>query len=135
MVPDISSALSEHDCTKLFGALQDDLSWQWDSRFATALAEISIEEKDSIGKTLENHLGTAWTSGTIDTAPESVQRILFRLGGIMPGQLLYTAGLPRDGIVFCAWWPWGNGQTISIRLGTSQAGSALLAALASPDAE
>ena len=132
MVPDISSALSEHDCTKLFGALQADLSWQWDSRFATALAEIRIEEKNGIGKILENHLGTAWTSGTIDTAPESVQRILFRLGGIMPGQLLYTAGLPRDGIVFCAWWPWGNGQTISIRLGTSQGGSGLLATLASP---
>ena len=93
MVPDISSALSEHDCTKLFGALQADLSWQWDSRFATALAEIRIEEKNGIGKILENHLGTAWTSGAIDTAPESVQRILFRLGGIMPGQLLYTAGL------------------------------------------
>ena len=85
MVPDISSALSEHDCTKLFGALQADLSWQWDSRFATALAEIRIEEKNGIGKILENHLGTAWTSGTIDTAPERVQRILFRLGGIIAG--------------------------------------------------
>ena len=134
MVPDMSNSLSEYDCTKLFEALQADLSWQWDSRFETALAQITIDEKDGIGKTLENHLGTAWDSVGIDSAPESVQNVIARLGGIMPGQLFYAAGLSQGGIVFSAWWPWGNGQTISIRLGTSQEGSALRATLASLDA-
>jgi hypothetical protein len=128
-VQDINSPLHENDCTELFKALHADLSWQWDDRFETALAQISIAEKDAVGKTLENHLGKAWDSATIDTAPEKVRHIIGQLGGIMAGQLLYAAGLPQDGIIFCAWWPWGNGQTISIRLGTSQDGSALLAAL------
>ena len=35
----------------------------------------------------------------------------------MAGQLLLTSA-PSDGVgIYCAWWPWGNGKTISIRLG------------------
>ena len=132
MVSDISNMLSEHDCTKLFEALQADLSWEWDSRFKTVLAQISVKEKDTIEKTLENYLGIAWDSVTINSAPESVQRILVRFGGIMSEQLFYAAGLAENGIVFCAWWPWGNGQTISIRLGTTLEDSTLLDTLAKP---
>lgn len=129
MVPDSGGPLPEHDCTELFKVLQAALSWQWDNRFQAALSQISIEEKDVTRLTLENHLGTPWDSGTIDTAPETVRRAIGRLGGIMPGQLLFAVGLPQDGIVFCAWWPWGNGRTISLRIGTSQEGSPLLATL------
>lgn len=118
-----------HDCSKLFETLLSDLSWRWDSRFETALSEIGIEKKDSVVNILENHLGNAWDSVTIDSAPEIVQSILVRFGGIMPGQLFYTAVLEHDEIIFCAWWPWGNGQTISIRIGSTQEASALLATL------
>lgn len=134
MVSDISSLISGRECTKFFDALQAaDLAWEWDSRFKTALAQINIKEKNAIEAILENYLGTAWDSDTINTAPEKVQRILARLGGLMSGQLFYAVGLAERGIVFCAWWPWGNGQTISIRLGTDLEDSALLDALAKPD--
>lgn len=134
MGPEMSKTLSENECTKLFEDMQAELSWEWDSRFETALAQIAVKEKNIIGKILENYLGTAWDSTSIYSAPDRVQRIIARLGGIMKGQLFYAAALSQDGSVFCAWWPWGNGQTISIRFGTSQEGSALLATLASPDA-
>ena len=98
------------------------------------MAQVSVKEKDAVKKILINYLGTAWDSVTIKKAPESEQRILERLGGMMSGQLFYTAGLPENGIVFCAWWPWGNGQTISIRLGTNLENSTLLDTLAKPDA-
>ncbi len=130
MSSDISALLPAYDCTELFKALQVALSWQWDGRFQTALAQICIAEQDAMRATLENHLGPAWDSATIDTAPDLVQRAIGRLGGVMPGQLLFAVGLPQDGIVFCAWWPWGNGRTISLRIGASQEGAALLALLA-----
>ena len=133
MDPGIKDPLSGNDCSELVAALQADLSWEWDSRFETALAQISIEEKNGICTTLEKHMGTAWDSVTIDMAPERMQRVIGRLGGIMPGQLLYTVGLPEDGVAFCAWWPWGNGKTISIRFGTNQEGSGLLNMLIPPD--
>lgn len=128
----MSNSLSTHDCTRLFEALKADLSWEWDSRFEAALALFPNEKKDEIGTILENHLGSSWDNSTIDRAPESVQRVLIRLGGIMHSQLLYAAALPQEGIIFCAWWPWGNGRTISIRLGTNPKGLPLLNALAAP---
>ena len=132
MVSNSSNSLSEHDCTKLLKELQSSFSWEWDSRFKTVLAQISIKEKDAVEKILVNYLGTAWDSVTLKEAPESVQHLLARLGGMMSGQLFYATGLPENGIVFCAWWPWGNGQTISIRVGTNLEDSALLDMLAKP---
>ena len=134
MVSNITNSLSKHDCTKLLEELQAGFSWEWDGRFKTTLAQISVKEKDVAGEMLEKHLGMAWDSVTINTAPKSVQRILAPLGGMMSGQLFYAAGLPENGIIFCAWWPWGNGQTISIRLGTNLEDSTLLDTLARPDA-
>jgi len=134
MVQDSIVPLPVHDCTALFKTLQAVLSWQWDGRFQTALAQIGMAEKDAMRVTLENHLGPAWDSATIDTAPESVRRAIGRLGGIMPGHLFYAVELSPDGMVFCAWWPWGNGRTISIRVGASPEGSALLATLVPADA-
>ena len=133
MVSNITNSLSKHDSTKLLEELQAGFSWEWDSRFKTVLAQVSIKEKDVVEKTLINYLGTAWDSVTIKKAPESEQHILLRLGGMMSGQLFYAANLPENGIVFCAWWPWGNGQTISIRLGTNLEDSTLLDTLAKPD--
>ena len=132
MVSNITDSLSQYDYTKFLEELQAGFSWEWDSRFKTVLAQISVKDKNAVEKILVNYLGTAWDSVTIKKAPESEQRILESLGGMMSGQFFYAAGLPENGIIFCAWWPWGNGHTISIRLGTSQAGSGLLATLACP---
>lgn len=38
------------------------------------------------------------------------------LGGLMSGQLLFTSDPNQDAFIFCAWWPWGDGKTISIRV-------------------
>lgn len=121
--------LTEDDCKRLFDTLQDHLSWKWDNRFETALAHFSIRERDDVKKILESHLGMAWDNSNIDTSPVMVNTILDTLGGLMPGQLFYAAGLQQDDIIFCAWWPWGNGQTISIRIGMSLDISTLMSIL------
>jgi hypothetical protein len=46
-----------------------------------------------------------------------VRIINSHLGGLMPGQLLFTSDPNQDALIFCAWWPWGDGKTISIRVG------------------
>ena len=121
------------NCTNFFDALLNiGILWEWDKRFNTTLAQVPIEKGRAIEEILENHLGKAWNSTTIDTAPKSVLSALDRLGGIMSNQLFYAADLPQGGIIFCAWWPWGNGQTISIRIGTTLEESSLLDPLASP---
>lgn len=133
MASGIIRLISEQEYINFFEILQADLSWEWDSRFKTALSQISMKEKTALGEILENYLGKAWDSVTINTAPEIVQPILAGLGGIMSGQLFYASSFAENGIVFCAWWPWGNGQTISIRLGTNLEDVTLLDTLAKPD--
>jgi len=99
----------DDNCTNLFDALLNiGLLWEWDKRFNTTLAQVRLEEGKVIEGILENHLGRAWNSSTIDTAPKSVLLALNRLDGVMSNQLFYAADLPQEGIIFCAWWPLGE---------------------------
>ena len=109
----------ENDCKELSSGLQGALSWKWDSRFETILAEFGVDKKDSIRAILERYLKTTWDSSNIDNAPDIVRLINRQFGGLKSGQLLFTSDPNRDAFIFCAWWPWGDGKTISIRIAPS----------------
>jgi len=112
----LNSSGPENVCKELSNTFQGVLSWKWDDRFQTVLAEFNIDNQAHIHEVLIRRLDRIWDSSTIETAPEAVRTIIDAFGGIMPGQLLLTSDPDRDAFVFCAWWPWGNGETISIRL-------------------
>ena len=107
----------ENVCRELSRAFQGTLTWKWDARFETVLAEFGVDGKDNIRATLERYLSAAWDSSNVADAPDAVRAIKDDLGGLMAGQVLFTADANRDGSIFCAWWPWGDGKTISIRVG------------------
>jgi hypothetical protein len=104
-------------CRELSSAFQGTLTWKWDSRFETVLAEFGVDKKDNIRATLEQHLSAAWDSANVGNAPDTVRVIKDDLGGLMAGQILFTSDPNRGVVLFCAWWPWGNGEKISIRVG------------------
>ena len=116
---DLKKSDLESVCKELLSEFQGILSWKWDSRLETVLAEFGADDKDSVRAILELYLGITWDSSTIDNAPDIVQMINSNLGGLMSGQLLFTSDPDRDAFIFCAWWPWGDGKTISIRLSPS----------------
>ena len=119
MMQDLKQSDLEGVCRELLSEFQGILSWKWDSRLETVLAEFGVDDKDSIRAILERYLGITWDSSTIDNAPDIVQMINGNLGGLMSGQLLFTSDPDRGAFIFCAWWPWGDGKTISIRLSPS----------------
>ena len=45
------------------------------------------------------------------------------IGGIRSTQQLFTTQLEQDVMSYVAWWPWGDGQTISIRVGLVLSGT------------
>jgi hypothetical protein len=104
---------------ELFTAFQGILAWKWDSRFETVLAEFGVDKKDNIRAILERYLSITWDNSNISNARARVQTINSRLGGLRQGQLLFTSDPKGDAIIFGAWWPWGDGKTISIRIGSS----------------
>jgi hypothetical protein len=116
---DMNQSALENDCKELLRGFQGILSWKWDSRFEAALAEFRVDKKDSIRTILERYLKVTWDSSNMDNAPDIVRMINSHVGGLRSGQLLFTSDPNRDAFIFCAWWPWGDGKTISIRLGPS----------------
>ena len=99
---------------KAFGGM---LTWTWDGRFGTAASEFPAEKKETVLGILEEYLVSRWDSATIAEAPEAAKKVKGHLGGLMSGQLLLLSNPDSEPLAFCAWWPWGNGQTISIRVG------------------
>jgi len=116
---DLSAAGPEKDCKELRGAFQGILSWKWDGRFGTALAEFGVKKKDQVRPILERYLSFTWDDSNIGSAPAPVQAINAQLGGLRPGQLLFASDPGGEAFIFGAWWPWGDGKTISIRIGAS----------------
>ena len=58
-----------------------------------------------------------WDSSNVGNAPDIVRIVNANFGGLRPGQMLFTSDPNRDSLVFCMWWPWGNGKEISLRIG------------------
>ena len=113
---ELNTSDMEDICRQLTDALQGVLSWQWDNRFEAVLAQIKTDKKESVREVLERSLIHAWDKANIDKASDTVQAVIRQLGGLMAGQLLFTSDPAKDAFLFCAWWPWGDGETISVRI-------------------
>jgi hypothetical protein len=116
---DLNRSAVEIQCKELLSAFQGTLSWKWDSRFETVLAEFGADSKENIRTILNRYLTLVWDISNIDGAPATLQAINRHLGGLRPGQLLFASDPNQDAFIFCAWWPWGNGKALSIRIAPS----------------
>lgn len=108
-------------CERIVAAMPE-LQWQWDGRFGAAVAGFGAEFETSIRSALETVFETGWSATEIGDAPAGVVALAEKLGGLRGGQLLFVTKTGADVSLFCAWWPWGNGMQISIRIGSSDSG-------------
>ncbi len=92
------------------------LSWSWEERFNAALAQFQAKDKDAILDHMRPPFKAVWDSTQINESPPRILKICNSLGGLRPGQLLLTTDPDVDILLFGAWWPWGGGDTISIRI-------------------
>lgn len=102
--------------SQLRNTLGDSFQWEWDDRFLGALTQFNIAEKDSVIESLSKVFSTKWDVTNIKHAPEAVLVLSDFVGGLRPGQLLFVSALDTQVQLFCAYWPWANGTTISARL-------------------
>jgi len=105
---------------RLSQALAEALDWSWDGRFQTALAEFTVDQQGEILEILERFLPQSWDADSLADAPDATRSIARRLGGVMPGQQLLVSDPSAGPVLFCAWWPWGNGHRVSIRIGLAR---------------
>jgi hypothetical protein len=103
-------------CKELLSAFKGVLSWKWDDRFETVLAEFDVANKDKVLAILDLYFRSTWDSSSIDRAPLCVKEVSNYLGDLRAGQMLFTSDTIQSVYIYCAWWPWGNGTTISVRI-------------------
>ncbi len=107
----------ENVCREILNTSQGSLSWKWEDRFQVMLATFSVDNRDDIRTILGRDLEITWDSSNIESASDAIKVINRNLGGLRSGQLLFTSDPSQGAFIFCAWWPWGDGETISIRIG------------------
>ena len=91
-------------------------SWKWDHRFEAFLTEFSADNGDEFRTILERDFSKVWDSSNIQQAPDIVQMCNNNFGGLRSGQLLFTTDHSQAVLVCGAWWLWGNGETVSLRI-------------------
>jgi hypothetical protein len=92
--------------------------WTWDGRFECTTSPFPVAQAAAVRASVLAVLPAEWTLESILSAPPEVGALARRVGGLRSGQFLFTGGGAGATIVpFALWWPWGNGETISVRLG------------------
>lgn len=93
------------------------LTWQWDERFDTALLHVDRKNKEKVVKVLEKHFSDYWNILFDEEMPDSIQQQVQRFDGLRPEQLLFSTDMVNDKFLYCAWWPWQDGEKTSVRIG------------------
>jgi len=106
----------EKICRELLSASWGVLSWKWDHRFEAFLAEFSTDKREEFRAMLKRDFSNVWDCSNIGEAPAIVKMCNDNLGGLRSDQLLFTTDPSQDIFIFGAWWPWGDGRTISFRI-------------------
>ncbi len=112
----------KNKCQELLNEFDGVLSWKWDSRFNALLAEFPIGKQEEIRTILERHHNLEWDQISIRSAPEKIKIATGDLGDLRANQLLFTSDPENDVFIFTAWWPWGNGEVVSVRIASPAPG-------------
>ena len=91
--------------------------WTYDGRLSCVTSSIPIAAESAARVVIAEIIPTSWTASTLPQAPDEVQALAARCGGLRASQLLFWGGEPGRPSGFGLWWPWGNGTTVSLRIG------------------
>jgi hypothetical protein len=91
--------------------------WSWDSRLFCASSSFSTENEQRARAAVLGSFTVQWSSSSIGKAPTQLRELAERSGGIRSGQLLVATAAQGMPIAFGLWWPWGDGEMISMRVG------------------
>ncbi len=109
-------AAIEKICKELIKDFADVLTWKWDNRFKALLSEFTTETQDKVLFILEKHFKMTWDNTSIEEAPGIIKTNSKYFGNLRQGQLLFTTSPESSNHIIAAWWPWGDGQSISLRI-------------------
>jgi len=91
--------------------------WTWDNRFNSVTSSFTVEQEKDARTAVAELFVEQWSSSTIARAPAPLREIAERTGGVRSGQVVLSTATLVGVTGFGLWWPWGDGETISLRVG------------------
>lgn len=121
--PDPCKSTLENLAGELIDTLGEKASFEWDERFETVLLQIDNRQKEKVITVLESYFSDYWNVLCAEELPAQIQRLMMHFDGLGPEQLLFSTDASDDGeFLYCAWWPWKDGKTTSVRIAPYFAG-------------
>jgi hypothetical protein len=97
-------------------ALSSVVKWKYDDFHNVMLAEFSVDKQDQVLFTLQQVLPVNWNVKSIKKAPDEVKHYAGSFSKLVKQQKLFSTNIKCHPTVMVAWWPWGHGATVSVRL-------------------
>ena len=91
--------------------------WSWDDRFEAGLVVVRAEDVQAVHGVVKAAYSHSWEPKDIPTGPAILQALDGGLGGMRVDQSLYSVEIDPETWVYAAFWPWGSGVNISVRVG------------------
>jgi len=104
-------------CSKVRDSIPSSYTASWDEDFQVIRIVFEKTEKKPLLQTLIQEFQFQWDFTSIDNASDFIEKFITSIFGIIPGQILFTSNETSIPILFAVWWPWGNEDYISLRLG------------------
>ena len=97
-------------------ALSPLVKWKYDDFHKVMLAEFSVDKQDQVLFTLQQVLPVNWDAKSIKKAPDEVKHYAGSFSKLIRQQQLFSTNIEQHPKVMAAWWPWGHGATVSVRI-------------------
>jgi hypothetical protein len=91
--------------------------WMYDRRLKCVASSIPLAREADARAAMAEVLPVSFSVDTLATASAGHRDLVEKCGGLRANQLLFWGGADDAPGVFGLWWPWGDGTTVSLRIG------------------
>jgi hypothetical protein len=104
-------------CSKICLNIPPSYSWTWDQNRKMAAVILKEEDAEMVFYPLFKEFRNHWNFTSINEAAKAVNEYIHAEYGLMPGQVFFTSHMVSRLVLGVAWWPWGNNEKVSMRVG------------------
>ena len=91
--------------------------WSYDRRLKCVASSIPLSGESTARAAFAEALPGVWSSATLPGAPPAIRTFSETCGGVRASQELLWGGEADGPGAFGLWWPWGDGTTVTLRIG------------------
>jgi hypothetical protein len=91
--------------------------WSYDRRLKCVASSIPMSGESTARAAFADVLPGVWSTATLPGAPDAIRVFSETCGGVRAAQQLLWGGEADGPGAFGLWWPWGDGTTVTLRIG------------------